>query len=589
MPLDAVALGAIAHELNDMLAGAKIEKIHQPERDEILLIIKSSCGAKKLVMSASSANSRIHLVEESKENPSVPPMFCMLLRKHLTGGRIESIRRLGFERVIDTEISCRNELGDLTVRHLICEAMGRNSNIIFLDENRRIIDSVKHIDLTVSSVRNILPGLIYMMPPDTDRLNPETATAEDYFNLLKNSPGGREADRAVTDGVMGISPLLAGECIYRVCGSRNLVAGELTLLQMEEIAQELYSMFEKAKNGEFSPCIVYSPDKKKAADFAPFEIKQYESGMKIVSANSMNGAACEFYFMRDLHARMNDRSAAITKVITNNLRRAEKKLNILQGELKEAENREYFRICGDLITANLYRMKKGDDKLIAQNFYDENAQEVEIRLDIKLSPSQNAARYYTKYKKAKNTEIYATEQIELTIKEIEYLESVLYSVSNAQTPQHLAEIRSELASYGYIKSETGKKKKDKNPPVGKPYEFEYKGYTIYVGRNNVQNDMLTLKMSRSRDLWLHTKKIAGSHTLVKYSGEEFPNDVIETAASIAAFYSKGKNSPYVEVDYCPVSHVRKPNGAKAGMVVYEGYNTAFVKPDGELAEKLRKQ
>lgn len=589
MPLDAVALGAVANELNNELKGAKIEKIHQPERDEILLVIKGFSGTKKLVISASSANSRIHLVEESKENPLAPPMFCMLLRKHLTGGRIESICRLGFERAIDIEISCRNELGDITTRHLICETMGRNSNIIFLDENRRIIDSVKHIDLTISSVRNVLPGLVYMMPPDTGRLNPETATEEDYYNMLKKSPEGREADRAITDGVMGISPLLAGECVYRVCHNRNLFIGELSDEKMLKISSELYTMFKKAKYGEFFPCIVYSLDGKKAADFAPFEIKQYESAMKIVKAESMNAAVCEFYYMRDLHARMNDRSAAITKVITNNLRRAEKKLNILQGELKDARNREIFRIYGDLITANLYRMKKGDDKLVAQNFYDPNASEIEIKLDVKLSPSQNATRYYTKYKKAKNTEIYAAKQLELTVKEIEYLESVSYSVSNAQTPLHLSEIRSELASYGYIKSDTGRKKKEKNHPSGKPYEFEYNGYTIYVGRNNIQNDMLTLKESRSRDLWLHTKNIAGSHTLIKYGGEEFPNDVIEVAASIAAFYSKGKNSPYVEVDYCPVSHVKKPNGAKAGMVIYEGYNTAFVKPDGELAEKLRKQ
>ena len=226
--------------------------------------------------------------------------------------------------------------------------------------------------------------------------------------------------------------------------------------------------------------------------------------------------------------------------------------------------------------------------LVAQNFYDKNGGEVKINLDEKLSPSQNASRYYTKYKKAKNTELYATEQIGITIKEIEYLDSVLYSISNALTPMQLGEIRAELVNNGYIKSESGKRKKEKNPQAGQPYEFEYKGYTIYVGRNNVQNDMLTLKMSRSRDLWLHVKNMAGSHTLVKYMGEDFPNDVIEVAASIAAFYSKAKNAPYAEVDYCPVSHVKKPNGAKPGMVIYDGYNTAFVKPDGEIADKLRK-
>ncbi len=588
MPLDAVALGAIAQELNSELKGAKIEKIHQPERDELLLILKGQNGTKKLVISASSANSRIHLVEESKENPSAPPMFCMLLRKHLTGGRIESVVRLGFERAVDVEISSRNELGDIISRHLICEVMGRNSNIIFLDENRRIIDSVKHIDLTVSSVRNILPGLIYMMPPDTERLNPETALAEDYLKALEKAPEGREADRAITDSVMGISPLLAGECVYRVCKTRNLFIGELTFSQKEGIAQALSDLFGKASRLEFSPCVIYSSDGKKTVDFAPFDIKQYEEGMKVRSFTSMNSAACEFYFTRDLQSRMNDRSAAITKTIANNIRRAQKKLDILQGELKEAEEREKLKIAGDLITANLYRVNKGDEKLVAENFYDKDFGKIEIKLDSKLTPSQNATRYYTKYKKAKNTEIYATRQIEITLNELEYLESVLYSVSNAQTPSHLAEIRRELAANGYIKNEANKRKKEKNIESSKPYEFEYNGYTMYVGRNNIQNDMLTLKMSRSRDLWLHAKNIPGSHTLVKFKGEEFPNDVIEVAASLAAFYSKGKNSPYLEVDYCPVNHVKKPNGAKPGMVIYEGYNTAFVKPDGELAEKLKK-
>ena len=587
MPLDAIALGAIANELNTMLYGAKIEKIHQPERDELLLVLKNSSGAKKLVISAGSAHSRIHLVDDSKENPAAPPMFCMLLRKHLLGGKIESISRLGFERAIDIKISCRNELGDLTVRHLVCETMGRNSNIIFLDEERKIIDSVKHIDLTVSSKRNILPGLKYMMPPETGRLNPENASREDYISVLKNAPEGRETDRAITDSIMGISPLLASECVYRACNNARLYVGELSENDIEKIADELFCMFEKSKNCEFTPCVLYSVDGKKVMDFAPFIIKQYEEGVKSVLVDSVNKAACEYYFMRDMSARMNDRSAAITKVITNNLRRAEKKLNILQKELKEAENREHLKICGDLITANIYRIAKGDTLLTAENFY-EGGKTIDIPLDERLTPSQNATRYYNKYKKAKNTEIYATEQIALTVKEIEYLESVLYSLSNAQTPQHLAEIRMELSLCGYIRTENSKGKKDKNQPAGKPMEFEYNGYTIYVGRNNIQNDMLTLRMSRSRDLWLHTKNIAGSHTLVKYIGEEFPNNVIEVAASIAAFYSKGKNSPYVEVDYCPVSHVRKPNGAKAGMVIYEGYNTAFVKPDGELAEKLRK-
>lgn len=589
MPLDAIALGCIAHELDNELKDCKIEKIHQPERDEILLVIKGYSGTKKLVISANSANARMHLVTQSKENPASPPMFCMLLRKHLTGARILSVKRLDFERVVDICFSCRNELGDLTQSHIICEIMGRNSNIIFLDEQRRIIDSVKHIDLTVSSVRNILPGLFYMMPPSqNERINPQNATWEDYYNALQSAPEGREADRAITDSVMGISPLLAGECIYRVCLQRKLFVGEISDSCKKQIAIELESMFKRAENKEFKPCIIVDENSGKVMDFAPFEITQYEESRKCVFSDSMNNAACEFYFMRDAHNRMNDRSSAITKVVTNNLRRAEKKLNILQCELKESMQRENYRIYADIITANLYRMKKGDEKLVAQNFYDENQKEIEIKLDNTKSPSQNAEKYYAKYKKAKNTEIYATEQIKLTVEEIRYLESVLYSVSNAQSPMHLAEIKAELVQNGYIKENgRNKKKKEKQPPVGKPLEYEYGGYTIYVGRNNVQNDYLTLKMGRSRDLWLHTKNIAGSHTLIKFKGEEFPNDVIEAAASLAAYYSKGKNSSYVEVDYCPVSHVKKPSGAKAGMVIYDGYNTALVKPETEKVKLIQ--
>ena len=584
MPLDAVALGAIACELDEKLRDGKIEKIHQPERDEIMLVVKSFSKTYKLVISASGSNARMHLASESKENPASPPMFCMLLRKHLTGARIIGIKRMGYERAVDMEFSCRNELGDIVFRHIICEIMGRNSNIIFLDEEKRIIDSVKHIDLTVSTVRNILPGLTYMMPPAGDRLNPGRATVEDYFNLLEASPEGRDTDRAITDGVMGISPLLAGECVFRATGSRDRVIGELSSDEKRKIADELHSMFQKAQKGDFKPCVLYTKGREKAADFAPFEIKQYSGTMECVFMEDMNGAANEFYFMRDRYARMRDRSSSITKVVTNNLRRAEKKLDLLQREVKQAADRDKFRIYGELISANIYRIEKGDTELITQNFYDENQADITIPLDNKLSPSKNAERYFTKYKKAKNTEIYASGQIEITLREIEYLDSVLYSVTNAKTPRDLGEIRAELIAAGYIKGDNGKKKREKQTQTGSPMEFSYKGYTIYVGRNNVQNDYLTLRMSRSNDLWLHTKNIPGSHTLVKYMGEEYPNEVIEKAAQIAAFYSKGRNSSYVEVDYCPVSHVKKPSGAKAGMVIYEGYSTALVKPSDEISE-----
>lgn len=578
MPLDAIALSALANELNNALEGGRIEKIHQPERDEIMLIIKADRETKRLVISASSATARIHLTEKNKENPAAPPMFCMLLRKHLTGAKIESVKTVGFDRIIDISLLCRNELGDSVMRHLMCEIMGRNSNIILTDGENKITDSIKHIDLTVSSLRNVLPGLIYFPPPLGDRINPEKALEEDFYYALKNSPEGREADRAICDKVMGISPLLSGECIYRACGDRNVSVGELDEMRKRKVAAELYNLFGKVKSGDFSPCII--KDGEKAIDISPFEISQYGDKYTVQKTESMSDAACEFYYLRDINASMMSRSSGIVKIITNNLNRAQKKLNILQKELGQAEKRDYYRICGDLITANIYKIQKGDKSVRVVNYYSENSEEIDIALDETKSPSQNANKYYSKYKKAKNTEIYAAQQIKLTVDEINYLESVSYSLSNATLPSQLDEIRKELVLAGYIKKEESKKKSSKQQKSAySPLEFTYMGYTIFVGRNNLENDYLTLKMGRSNDLWLHTKNIAGSHTLIKYQGEEFPPKVIEYAAQIAAYYSKGKNSPYVEVDYCPVSHVKKPNGAKAGMVIYEGYSTAFVKPE----------
>ncbi len=587
MPLDAVTLGAVSDELNTLLCGARIEKVHQPEKDEIVLLLKTSGGAQRLVISASSEHPRIHITKDLKENPIAPPMFCMLLRKHLTGAKINSITRMGFERAVDINFLTRNELGDITTRHLICEIMGRNSNIILLDENEKIIDSIKHVDLTVSTVRNILPGLKYMLPPDNkERLNPDFSTKDDYYNLIKNAHEGREPEKEIVSGVMGISPLLAGECVYRAVGERKVLAGELDDEKMHLCAEELEKMFKKAKNGEITPCIIIDKTQNRAVDFAPFLLMQYGED-SVVIKESLNEALYEFYHLRDLQAHIKNRSSNIIKVINNNLNRAQKKLDILQKELALSEKREEYRIWGDLISANLHRIKKGDRELVCQNFYEENAPECVITLDTVKTPSQNAQSYYKKYKKAKNTQINATVQIEKTVEEIKYLESVLYSVTNSQSPSDLTEIREELIKFGYIKNDNTKKHKEKQTQ-SKPMEFECDGYTIFVGKNNTQNDYLTLRIGKSRDLWLHTKNIPGSHVLVKYMGEDFPNNVIESAAKLAAFYSKGKNSSYVEVDYCPVSHVRKPSGAKSGMVIYEGYNTALVNPDEELAEKLRK-
>lgn len=584
MPLDAVALRAQVNELQELI-GYKIDKIQQPERDMIVLLLRGQTGSARLLLSANSANPRINLTESRFENPQSPPMFCMLLRKHLSGGRITAVRQLGFERIVDIEIESYTELDDLTPKHLLCEIMGRNSNLIFLGEEMKIIDSIKHVDLTVSSVRNILPGLKYILPPDSGRLDPMEATAADYLKALEAAEDGVPADKAITSAVGGISPLLARECLFSACGDGNLVVGEMTPNIRQKTAVALEKLFDRVREGDFEPCVILKEDGS-AGDFAPFEVRQYGGRVQVRKMPSMNAATEEYYALRDRDARMKNHSAAITKILNNSLSRAVKKLSLLKNDLKASMDREKYRIYGDLLTANIHLVNKGDKSVTVVNYYDENQGELTIPLDITKSPSQNAKNFYNKYRKAKNTELYAREQIGVTEKEIEYLESVLLSVENARTPSELAEVKAELENEGYIKSEAGKKAR--RPQPSKPMELEYMGYTILIGRNNVQNDYLTLKMGRSRDLWLHTKNIPGSHTLIKYMGEDFPDEVITAAASLAAWFSKGKNSPKVEVDYCPVSHVKKPNGAKAGMVIYEGYNTALVEPGKELAEKIGK-
>ncbi len=575
MALDAVAIRALTVELG-ALEGFKIDKLYQPERNILVLSLRASGSVRKLLISADSSNPRVHLTDEKYENPAAPPMFCMLLRKRLAGGRITAIKQLGFERIIDIEVESRTELGDTASAHLMCEIMGRNSNIIFLNDEMKIIDSIKHVDITVSSVRNILPGLKYVMPPAPRRLEPLEASSADFLKILNDAEDGIAADKAIPAAVAGISPLLARECVYVAGGDGNMKIGEMSANVKQKTAIALEKMFSRVKSNDFSPCILLKDDGS-PAEFAPFPIKQYGDMQKVRPTQSMNSAAEEFYRLRDRAARIKSHSAAVQKTVNNNISRASKKLNLLQSDLKAAADRDKYRIYGDLITANLYKINKGDRSVTVENYYDESSGEITIPLDETKSPSQNAKFYYNKYKKAKNTEIYAAEQLEATLKELEYLESVQLALENVRTPGELGEIRSELEREGYIKAP--KEKKPRKPaPASAPMEFFHKGYTILVGRNNVQNDYLTLKIGRSKDLWLHTKNIAGSHTLVKYNGEDFPADVITVAAGLAAHFSKAANAPKAEVDYCPVSHVKKPNGAKAGMVVYEGYSTALVEP-----------
>ncbi len=585
MPLDATAVRCAAFEINEILAGGRIEKVYQPERDEIVLVVKNKGNANRLVISANSQNPRIYLTKEVKENPSEPPMFCMLMRKHILSGKITRVESVGFERVCRIDISSRNEMGDAVEKHIMCEIMGKNSNIILLDENEKIIDSVKHVDLTVSRVRNVFPGLSYHLPPDSDRKNPLEMTKDEIEECLNIFGDGKSIEKAMTSSMMGLSPLLCREAAYRAIGKCNLSVGEMTESEKKAVASELFDMMEKIKNGIFEAVVLYKEDVAAPMDFAAFDITQYGEGYKTEKRDSISEAMEEFYRKRDSAERMRSRSYALMKNMTNRLEKIRKKLTVLHTTLDDAAKKEKYRVAGDIITANLYRMKQGDKVLTAVNYYDENCGEITVELNEALSPSENAQAYYKKYQKAKVAEVEAAKQIEKAKSEAEYLESVIHEIEEAKTPSELDDIKEELTAGGVLKT-TFAKKKQKRKVNMTPTEYFYKGYKIYAGRNNIQNDYLTLKIGRVNDLWLHTKAIPGSHVLIKSNGEEFPPDVIEAAAVIAATNSKGRKSPKVEVDYCMVSHVKKPNGAKSGMVVYEGYNSALVAPDEAFCEKL---
>lgn len=589
MPLDASAVRCAAYEIDKILKGGRIEKIYQPERDEIVLAVKTPEGNFRLVISANSANPRLYITETVKENPQEPPMFCMLMRKHFSSGRIVGVKSVDFERITDITVEARSEMGDTVQKHIMCEIMGKNSNIILVNEAGKIIDSVKHVDLTVSRVRNVFPGLGYILPPDGERQNPLEMTAEDFYNTLAVSPEGKSIDKALTASIAGISPLMAREAAYCALGRCDMVIGEMSDADKAKCASSLYEMFEKIRNYEFEVSLLYKKGDSKPFDFAVYPVEQYGADFVCEKVDGVCAALELFYSKRDASERMRSRSYALTKTVSVQLERIRKKITLLYTTLSDCEKKEEYRIAGDIITANLYCMKKGDKTLTAVNYYDEEQREITITLDETKSPSQNAQLYYKKYQKAKIAEVEAAKQIEKAEKEAEYLESVLVYIEMAQTPSALDEIKQELEDGGIIKSTFAKKKAAKKVKLSPPCEYLYMGYTIFAGRNNVQNDYLTLKVGRANDMWLHTKNIPGSHVLIKNQGEEIPKKVIEAAAVIAATSSKGKASSKVEVDYCPVSHVKKPNGAKAGMVIYEGYSTAVVSPDEDFCESIRVQ
>ncbi|MBQ1678174.1 MAG: NFACT family protein [Oscillospiraceae bacterium] len=572
MPLDAIFLSALTAELNESLPGARIDKVQQPERDSVLLQVRSqSAGNRKLLLSASSNHPRIHYTEAKYENPAQPPMFCMLLRKHLAGGRVVSLRQLPLERAVELCVESADELGELSEKRLILELMGRNSNLILTGPDGRIIDCLRRVDFEMSEKRQVLPGLYYREPPAQGKLDFRTETVDSLYEALGAADRPQTLDRWLMDRYAGISPLIARELAFLCTGRTD---PELPETDRAALAAALSRELRGLTAG-FSPTRLLLNGERKDFSFRP--IRQYEGYMTQDGFPSFSALLDDFYTGRALAERMRTRTQTLHKTLTNQLARVRRKLANQEQELEATHDRERLRRLGDIITANLYQIQRGQARLTAVDFYDPDMKQIEIPLNVTLSPQQNAAKYYKDYNKAKHAEKFLTEQIALGRTEEEYLSSVLDALSRAETERDISDIRAELTEGGYLR-QTDRKKQMKVPP-SKPMEFRSSdGFQILVGRNNRQNDLLTGKLAYKNDLWLHVQKAHGSHVIIACAGAQVPDRTVTEAAELAAWFSQARQGHNVPVDLCPVRQVKKPAGAKPGMVVYENYRTVYVNP-----------
>ena len=583
MALDGVFLNCIKKELSTKLLGARVDKIYQPSREEVVFAMRSNSGNVKLLFSTSAGTARVHITKAEIENPKVPPMFCMLLRKQLGAGRLMNIRQDGLERILYFDFESTNEIGDSVSLTLAIEIMGRHSNLILINSQGKVIDSIKRVGEDMSSVRLVLPGITYSLPPKDDRQSIIDFNIENYLSKIKTFEN-LELSKAIMKTLEGISPVFAREIAFYSTKGIDTKVCDLTLDNYDRMIFFLKNINQSLINSTNKYYIILDKEGL-LKDFCFTEINQY--GALMFTREKEN--ACElldsFFSERDLVSRMKQRSQDLFKLIVTLSERIARRIAIQKQELEECKNRDTFKMYGDLISANIYALSKGMSKVELDNFYLEECPKVIVKLDKMLTPSQNAQKYYAEYKKADIAEKKLTELIAKGEEELIYIDSVFDALTRATIENEIIELRSELAEQGYVKAT---KLKGKPPKASPPIKFKSSdGFTILVGRNNKQNDKLTLKDAMKNDLWLHTQNITGSHVIVQSNGEEIPDKTIEEACIIAAFHSKAKNSTQVPVDYTLVRYVKKPNGAKPGMVIFTNNSTAFVTPDAKIVDSLR--
>lgn len=570
MAFDGIVVANLVAELNQTILNGRISKIAQPEADELLLTIKTNEGARRLALSASASLPFVYLTESNKPSPMTAPLFCMVLRKHIANGRITAIKQPGLERIIQIEIEHLDEMGDLCKKLLIIELMGKYSNIIFCENNLKIIDSIKRVPAQVSSVREVLPGRDYFIPDTQNKLNPLTVTQEQFFDMVCEKP--MSLSKALVSSFTGISTPSANE----ICHRASLDADDATASLSADLRMHFYHVFDRVmsdiREEKFSPCIIYQEDE--PVDFSALLMTQYQD-LTIQKETSISMVLETYYAKRNSYTRIRQKSADLRRHISTLLERNQKKLVLQEKQMKDTEKKDKYKVYGELLNTYGYQAVEGASSVEVLNYY--TNQPLTIPLDPTLSPLLNAQKYFARYNKLKRTAEALSTQLEGTRMEIAHLESILNALDIAETEDDLSQIRDELVTYGYLRRKnTGKKKSIKSKP------FHYRssdGFDIYIGKNNFQNDELTFKFANGGDWWFHAKGMPGSHVVVRTEGKELPDTTFEEAARLAGYYSKGRDNEKVEIDYLQRKNVKKPNGAVAGYVIYYTNYSMTITPD----------
>lgn len=582
MAFDAGMLRFIVQEMNERLAGGKVDKIYQPGKEEIILVLRAAGGEHRLLLSAGAAGPRMHLTQMKPENPTTPPMFCMMLRKHFVGARLAEVTQLGFERAARLTFDTHDDLGFPTQKHIIAEIMGKFSNIIITSKEDRIIGVLKSIDFTTSEKRQVLSGMQYELPPGQNKLDPLTVDERTFKHLAAETEPDRLAEKFTMANFSGIAPLVAREIAYRSAGKPGGTMTECA----PTLVENFFAVMEQINTVSGVPTLVRD-EHGKPMEYSFLPLTQYATPVTTETYPSYGELVDAYFDERAREERLHKRAGDIFKLLSNAETRITKKIAIQKEELADCEEGETYRLWGDLLTANLYRLKRGMDKVALENYYSEDYATVEIPLDKRLTPSQNAQAYYKKYNKSKAAKIHLTEQLQKAEEELTYIYTVLDALTRAETEREMMEIRDELYHAGYAsKMRNYTEKKNKAPSIQR-YETS-EGYTVYCGRNNLANDHLTTHLADRNDWWFHVKNQPGSHVvLCCKDGEDEPTETAFTeAAMIAAYNSKAADGVMVPVDYLKVRQVKKPAGAKPGFVVYYTNWTAYVTPDEDKVKAM---